>query len=94
MADADVPARRPTDEALDQPAEPPVVARLVIEIRSDGSRTIARGALEDLTSGERVALKADGRTPAELLGSLLGQLTVIPRMVARAALGRLGPRRK
>jgi hypothetical protein len=24
--------------------EPPVVARLVVEIRSDGSRTIARGA--------------------------------------------------
>src|SRR5438105_1212417 len=47
-------------------AEPPVVARLIIEIRSDGTRTIARGMAEDVAQGERVQVQAEGRTPLEL----------------------------
>jgi hypothetical protein len=47
-----------------------VVARLVIEIRSDGSRTIARGAMEDVASGQSVALEARGDSPLSLALSL------------------------
>lgn len=70
------------------PDEPPVVARLVVEIRSDGTRTIARGAMEDLRLGERVAVKAEGTTPLALAGSLMKallKLPMLPRVLARAA---------
>jgi hypothetical protein len=64
--------------------EPPVVARLMVEIRSDGSRTIARGALEDIASGERVAVQAEGTTPAQLAGSLAKSLLTLPLLASRA----------
>ena len=54
------------DVVADGEDEPPVVARLMVEIRSDGSRTIARGAMEDVASGERVAIEAHGKTPMGL----------------------------
>jgi hypothetical protein len=69
--------------------EPPVVARLVVEIRSDGSRTIARGALEDTELGERVSIQAEGRTPLDLalsLGKALLQAPSFARQAARALL--------
>lgn len=65
--------------------EPPVVARLVVEIRSDGSRTIARGGLEDLTTGEKVAVRADGTSPAQLARSLASTLVTLPLFAARIA---------
>lgn len=65
--------------------EPPVVARLVVEIRSDGSRTIARGAIEDVTTGQRTALEARGSTPVALLGSLTRALFSMPALARRAA---------
>lgn len=65
--------------------EPPVVARLVVEIRSDGSRTIARGGLEDLMTGEKVAIRADGTSPAQLARSLAGALVTLPLFAARVA---------
>jgi hypothetical protein len=58
--------------------EPPVVAQLMVEIRSDGSRTIARGALNDLRSGESAQVLAEGRTPAELMMSLASSLLALP----------------
>ncbi len=66
------------------PDEPPVVARMVIEIRSDGTRTIARGALEDAATGERVAVEAHGSTPLALAGSLARTIFSAP-MLARQA---------
>ncbi len=48
----------------------PVVARLVVEIPVEGTRTIARGALEDHTSGQRVDLRADAATPVILAREL------------------------
>ena len=63
--------------------EPPVVARLVIEIRSDGSRTIARGALEDAHNGEKVALEARGDSPLQLAIALARSLTQLPRAMLR-----------
>jgi hypothetical protein len=63
--------------------EPPVVARLMVEIRSDGSRTIARGAIEDIASGERVAVQAEGTTPAQLAASLAKSLFTLPLLASR-----------
>ncbi|MBP9206125.1 MAG: hypothetical protein KBG28_19280 [Kofleriaceae bacterium] len=76
--------------------EPPVVARMVIEIRSDGRRTIARGALEDVASGQRTAIEARGSTPVQLALELARVMVRLPRLVVgqvrrRGLLGR-GPR--
>ncbi len=74
--------------------EPPVVARLVVEIRSDGSRTIARGAMEDVTAGQRTAIEAHGDSPLQLAIALARSLTQLPRIGARSAIrGLLGKRR-
>jgi len=64
--------------------EPPVVARLMVEIRSDGTRTIARGAVEDIASGERVAVEAHGTTPTQLAASLVRTVFATP-LLAKAA---------
>lgn len=97
MADARVPVRdgeRAPGGSLvsEQPGavpahleEPPVVARMIVEIRSDGTRTIARGALEDILSGERVKIEASGGTPIQLAASLASNLLSTPFMLGRAA---------
>lgn len=65
--------------------EPPVVARLVVEIRSDGTRTIARGAIQDATLGQEVAVQAEGTTPLALAASLVKSMLKAP--VLRGAFG-------
>lgn len=93
MKDADKPALvpAPPGELL---GEPPVVARLIVEIRSDGSRTIARGALEDVAGGQRTAIEARGDSPVQLAIALARSLTQLPRLGARSAIrGLLGKRR-
>ena len=74
------PLSKPPDtQALEAEGDlPPVVARLVVEIRSDGSRTIARGALEDRASGQRVDLRADAATPVMLARELTRVLLESP----------------
>ena len=72
-------------DELERVDEPPVVARLVVEIRSDGSRTIARGAVDDAQRGERVAIEARGDTPLQLALALARALSQLPRMTARSA---------
>jgi hypothetical protein len=79
------PSRSPIGSPAD---EPPVVARLVVEIRSDGRRTIARGALEDVTQGERVAVEARGDSPLSLALGLARAILSMP-MLARASARRL-----
>jgi hypothetical protein len=75
--------------------EPPVVARLVVEIRSDGSRTIARGAMEDVASGQRTTVEARGDSPIQLAIALARSLTQLPRLGARSAIrGLLAKRRE
>ncbi len=81
-------------DALESTAEPPVVARLVVEIRSDGSRTIARGAVEDAQRGERVTVEARGDSPIQLAIALARALTQVPRLSARSAVRGLLGRRK
>lgn len=71
------------------PEDPPVVARLVVEIRSDGTRTVARGAIEDATSGERVTMEARGSTPQQLALSLARSLLSTPLLAARTAPSRV-----
>jgi hypothetical protein len=72
----------------------PVVARMIVEIRSDGSRTIARGAVEDLTTGQRVAVEARGDSPMSLALALARSLARMPRLTARAAVRGLLERRR
>ncbi|MBA2539320.1 MAG: hypothetical protein H0V17_06780 [Deltaproteobacteria bacterium] len=75
--------------------EPPVVARMIVEIRSDGSRTIARGAVEDVATGQRTTLEARGDSPIQLAIALARSLTQLPKLTARSALrGLLGGRKK
>jgi hypothetical protein len=74
--------------------EPPVVARLIVEIRSDGSRTIARGAMEDVATGQRTLVEARGDSPLQLALALARSLGQLPRLGARSAIrGLLGKRR-
>ncbi len=69
--------------------ELPVVARLIIEVRSDGSRTVARGAMEDAASDTRVAIEASGTSPLELALGLAKSILAAPwlrRQMARGGL--------
>jgi hypothetical protein len=72
----------------------PVVARLIVEIRSDGSRTIARGAIEDTVQGQRVSIDARGDSPLALALALARSIGSLPRLSARAAVRGLLDRRK
>jgi hypothetical protein len=74
--------------------EPPVVARLIVEIRSDGSRTIARGAIEDVASGHRTAIEARGDSPIQLAIALARSLSQLPRLATRSAVRGLLGRKK
>lgn len=88
--------RKPDTEVVPTPAEaePPVVARLVVEIRSDGSRTIARGAMEDRGSGQTVAIEARGDSPLELALALARTMFRAPSIARAAARALLGPKPK
>lgn len=74
------------DRALSGDEDLPVVARLVVEIRSDGRRTVARGAIEDLVSGAKTAVVARGESPVRLAVDLARAIARLPRLAARGAL--------
>jgi hypothetical protein len=65
--------------------ELPVVARLVVEVRSDGRRTVARGAMEDAATGTKAAIEASGSTPLELALALARTLFAAPWLRQRLA---------
>lgn len=93
MSDHELPptklAAAPAAQVLaENPEDPPVVARMIVEIRSDGLRTIARGAIEDSHSGERVTLEAHGTSPMALAASLAKSLVTTP-LLARDTLSRV-----
>jgi hypothetical protein len=67
--------------------ELPVVARLIVEVRSDGSRTVARGAMEDAASGTRAAIEAVGSTPLELALTLAKSIMSAPWFTRQLARG-------
>jgi hypothetical protein len=93
MARKDLEKRAAAEVAEGAP-EPPVVARLVVEIRSDGTRTIARGAMEDVKSGERVAVEAHGTTPLALAMQLAKSMFGARSLVGKAARALLPGRRR
>ncbi len=64
--------------------DPPVVARLVIEIRSDGTRTVARGAMEDVPTGQRALVEARGTTPMSLAAALARSMLASPTLARQA----------
>jgi hypothetical protein len=64
----------------------PIVARMVVEIRSDGTRTIARGALDDRVSGQQVAVELTPTSPWEMAKALAKLLLATPRSAVRRAL--------
>ncbi len=74
--------------------ELPVVARLVVEIRSDGSRTVARGAMKDELGGEQVAVVARGNSPLELAAQLTKSLVTMPLTAGQLAKAMLNARRE
>lgn len=77
MDDSDTKRVVPRVSNEDLPAaaeELPIVARLVVEIRSDGSRTMARGAIANEATDERVALEAVADSPVALIGMLARQI--------------------
>lgn len=81
MDDEDLEA--PDEQALaEEEGLPPVVARMVVEIRSDGTRTVARGAIEDVASGQRVAIQTGAPTPMQLSASLTRALLQTPGLLA------------
>jgi hypothetical protein len=85
----DAIAAKPASETLTTEPALPVVARLIVEIRSDGSRTVARGAMEDAASGTRAVIEASGTTPLELALKLAKSIARVPwfsRTLARGAL--------
>jgi hypothetical protein len=74
-------------EKLPVPTEElPVVARIVVEIRSDGMRTVARGAMEDAAAQTRVAIEASGATPMELALALAKSMLAVPWLPRRSPL--------
>jgi hypothetical protein len=78
-------AERAGPEALaEEDEELPVVARMVVEIRSDGTRTVARGALDDRASGQQVALRFDAASPLSLAKSLAKAIVSVPS-IARSS---------
>ena len=84
-ADADIVRSGPqpvaeADEGL------PVVARMVVEIRSDGSRTVARGGVEDLLNDEQVTVEARADSPLELSRALAKMLLSAPFAASSAIL--------
>jgi hypothetical protein len=86
------PAEGATD--LVSADEPPVVARLVVEIRSDGNRTVARGSLEDAQLGERTSLEVKSGTPFQLVLSLVNALFHLPAFASSVAQALLAGRMK
>ena len=84
-----------TDSRDDDPDDLPVVARLIVEVRSDGSRTIARGGLEDVASGQRVTIDARGDSPAQLALALARSIFRLPPLAAKLSVrGLLGRPKK
>lgn len=72
-------------QAADSAGEPPVVVRLVVEIRSDGATTIARAGLGDDLNGRGTMLEARGSTPLALALSLARHLVALSRpLVSRS----------
>ena len=82
VSDEDTDDLAPREGAAIAPEdELPVVARLVVEIRSDGTRTVARGAMYEAESGQKVAVELQSGSPWQMAQSLVKALLGMPRLV-------------
>ena len=86
------PIERNAPDDIAPKAEPPVVARLMVEIRSDGTYTVARGAMEDAESGQRVTVEASGDNPLSLALSLAKSIATVPWLARHAFRSLVRPR--
>ncbi len=86
---AELPKRR-ADDVVAIANDLPVVAQLVVEIRSDGVRTRARGAMVDVPSGQQVAIDVGAGSILELSSALAKAVLGLPMLLfkARRARGR------
>lgn len=80
MTDDDDALARPAGSAIAEADELPVVARLVVEIRSDGTRTVARGAIADEATGQTVAVELQSGSPWQMAQSLVKALLSMPKL--------------
>jgi hypothetical protein len=71
------------EHAVAEADELPVVARLVVEIRSDGTRTVARGAMSDVETGQAVAVELQSGSPWQMAQSLVKALLGMPKLVLK-----------
>lgn len=67
----------------------PVVARIIVEVRSDGRRTIARGAMEDVATGTKASIVASGSSPLELALALAKSMLQVPALTRNVVTKRL-----
>jgi len=81
-----MPARAPGQTLTSD--DLPVVARLAIEIRSDGTRTVARGAMHDLESGQQIAIEVGAGSVLELVTQLAAAVSKSLLSLPRLLLGR------
>ena len=78
-----------SNQAIAPEEELPIVARLVVEVRSDGKRTLARGAMEDAATGMKAAIEAQGSSPLELALALAKSMLQVPVFTGQAIRNRL-----
>ena len=82
--EAQLPRELDPQGVLANAEELPVVARMVVEIRSDGIKTVARGAFEDFQTGQQVAVETDPLAAAKLAQaftrSILGSTAGLVRL--------------
>lgn len=82
--DAQLPRELDPKQVLANSEDLPVVARMVVEIRSDGIKTIARGAFEDFQTGQQVGIETDPLAAAKLAQaftrSILGSTAGLVRL--------------
>ena len=82
------------ERALRVEEELPVVMRMVIEVRSDGVKTMARGAVEDVINDHKVAIELPAMSPLQLSAALsetIGKTLLDTPGLAKAALKSLVP---
>jgi hypothetical protein len=78
-----------SSRAIAEEEELPVVARIMVEVRSDGRRTIARGAMEDAATGTKASIEAVGSTPLELALALAKSMLHVPALARQGVKERL-----
>jgi hypothetical protein len=78
-----------SSRAIAEEEELPVVARIMVEVRSDGRRTIARGAMEDAATGTKASIEAIGSTPLELALALAKSMLQVPALARQGVKERL-----